>query len=73
MRAEAMVMLNLKKQQEIRYEVYDSAGNPVGCVIMPRSQRVLGREQGTVLLRRATPKTGARVMPGPGETTRKAS
>jgi hypothetical protein len=65
-----MVMLNLKKQQEIRYEVYDARGNPIGCVILPRGQRILGRDQGTVLLRRPSPTTGLRVMPGPGESAR---
>lgn len=48
-------MLNLKKR-EISYEVYDDQGRPVGCVILPRSQRLVGKDQGTVLLRRPAPK-----------------
>jgi hypothetical protein len=65
-----MVMLNLKKR-EISYEVYDDQGRPVGCVILPRSQRVVGKDQGTVLLRRPTPKP--RTVAAPETESRKAS
>lgn len=65
-------MLNLK-QREISYEVYDEQGNSVGCVIMPRGKRVVGKDQGTVLLRRPPSGQRPRVMPGPGEAARKAS
>lgn len=63
-------MLNLKKR-EISYEVYDDQGRPVGCVILPRSQRVVGKDQGTVLLRRPTPKP--RTVAAPETASRKAS
>lgn len=67
-----MVMLNLKKQ-EISYEVYDDQGRTVGCVILPRSQRLIGKDQGTVLLRRPAPSPSARVVARPGPESRKAS
>lgn len=63
-------MLNLKKR-EISYEVYDEQGRPVGCVILPRSQRLIGKDQGTVLLRRPTPKS--RTATSPDSESRKAS
>lgn len=63
-------MLNLKKR-EISYEVYDDQGRPVGCVILPRSQQVVGKDQGTVLLRRPTPKP--RIVTAPDTASRKAS
>lgn len=63
-------MLNLKKR-EITYEVYDDQGRPVGCVILPRSQRVVGKDQGTVLLRRPTPKP--RTVAAPETESRQAS
>ncbi len=63
-------MLNLKKR-EISYEVFDDQGQPVGCVILPRSQRVVGKDQGTVLLRRPTPRPRTVVAPDTG--SRKAS
>jgi hypothetical protein len=34
------------------YEVYDHQGNPVGRVVLPRSQRFLGASRGTVYLDR---------------------
>lgn len=63
-------MLNLKKH-EISYEVYDDQGRPVGCVILPRSQRPVGKDQGTVLLRRPAPKL--RPVTSPDTESRKAS
>ncbi|MFN2316556.1 MAG: hypothetical protein ABR551_03495 [Gemmatimonadales bacterium] len=63
-------MLNLRKR-EISYEVYDDQGRPVGCVILPRSQRVVGKDLGTVLLRRPTPTP--RTVPRPDSESRKAS
>lgn len=63
-------MLNLKKR-EISYEVFDDQGQPVGCVILPRSQRVVGKDQGTVLLRRPTPRP--RTVAAPETGSRKAS
>ncbi|HUG27583.1 MAG TPA: hypothetical protein VMK53_04735 [Gemmatimonadales bacterium] len=63
-------MLNLKKH-EISYEVYDDQGRPVGCVILPRSQRVVGKNEGTVLLRRPAPKM--RAATSPDSESRKAS
>jgi hypothetical protein len=63
-------MLNPKKR-EITYEVFDDQGRPVGCVILPRSQRVVGKDQGTVLLRRPTPKP--RTVATPDTEARKAS
>lgn len=39
------------------YEVYDENGNSVGCVILPKSRKVIGRDQPTVLLRRRTPQS----------------
>lgn len=65
-------MLNLKLR-EISYEVYDERGNSVGCVIMPRGKRVVGKDQGTVLLRRPSGRQRSRMIPGPGEPARKAS
>lgn len=67
-----MVMLN-PGRRELTYEVYDEQGNSVGCVILPRGQRVLGREQGTVLLRRAAPPAAPRVLPHVPGSNRKAS
>ena len=63
-------MLNLKKR-EISYEVYDDQGRPVGCVILPRSPRVVGKDQGTVLLRRPAPRPGP--VTSPDTASRKAS
>lgn len=63
-------MLNLKKR-EISYEVYDDQGRSVGCVILPRSQRVVGKDQGTVLLRRPAPKP--RIVAASDSGTRRAS
>jgi len=70
--ADAMVMLRSTKPV-ITYEVYDDHGNSVGCVILPRSQRVVGQDQGTVLLRRPMPRPPARTAPRPPQEARKAS
>lgn len=63
-------MLNPRKR-EITYEVYDDQGRPVGCVILPRSQRIVGKDQGTVLLRRPAPQPRTDVAREPN--VRKAS
>lgn len=67
-----MVMLR-STQPVITYEVYDDRGNSVGCVILPRSARVVGQSQGTVLLRRPGPATPSRDRARSGQESRKAS
>ena len=44
------------------YEVYDENGNSVGCVIFPKSRKVIGRDQPTVLLHRRIPETDRPVV-----------
>lgn len=65
-----MVMLRSRKPV-ITYEVYDDHGRSVGCVILPRSSRVTGANEGTVLLRRPT--SAQRARPRPQQQERKAS
>jgi len=67
-----MVMLRSAKPV-ITYEVYDDHGNSVGCVILPRSARVVGQSQGTVLLRRPGPATPTRDRSRGGQESRRAS
>ncbi len=57
----------------ITYEVYDENGRSVGCVILPRSPRVVGPSEGTVLLRRPQPKAMRRVDADASARSRKAS
>jgi hypothetical protein len=70
--AERMVMLRSNKPV-ITYEVYDDHGRSVGCVILPRSPRVVGPAEGTVLLRRPAPKAMARVDMDANGRSRRAS
>lgn len=49
-----MVMLRSTKPV-ITYEVYDESGKSVGCVVLPKSERIVGKHRGTVLLQRPTP------------------
>lgn len=65
-----MVQLRSRKPV-ITYEVYDDQGRSVGCVILPRSPRVVGSHEGTVLLRRPAPAQRAR--PHAPQQDRKAS
>ena len=67
-----MVMLRTNKPV-ITYEVYDEHGQSVGCVILPRSSRVVGPSEGTVLLRRSTPSHRSRSRATPERQQRKAS
>lgn len=57
----------------ITYEVYDDKGRSVGCVILPRSPRVVGPSEGTVLLRRPAPRAGRHVDADSAQRSRKAS
>lgn len=70
--AEPMVMLRTNKPV-ITYEVYDDQGRSVGCVILPRSTRVVGPREGTVLLRRPSLEPRQAKQPAPGPARRKAS
>ncbi len=57
MYAEVMNMVMLMANSSvISYEVYDETGHSVGCVMLPRNPRILGQDQGTVYLRRPTPR-----------------
>ena len=38
--------------QPVAQTVYDNGGRPIGQVIEPRTDRVIGRGEGTVLLKR---------------------
>ena len=67
-----MVMLRTQKPV-ITYEVYDDQGRSVGCVILPRSPRVVGPREGTVLLRRSTPTPRPVTRTSAGSEQRKAS
>ncbi|MFL5494563.1 MAG: hypothetical protein ACJ8DC_09300 [Gemmatimonadales bacterium] len=49
-------MVQLRKQDPIRvYEVVDGAGRPIGEVVQPAGEPVMGRGAGTVLLVRRGP------------------
>jgi hypothetical protein len=70
--ADAMVMLRSNKPV-ITYEVYDDNGHSVGCVILPKSSRVVGQTEGTVLLRRPAQSQRSRRPAPPQPVSRKAS
>jgi len=57
-----MVMLRSTKPV-ITYEVYDDHGKSVGCVVLPKSDRIVGKNRGTVLLQRSTPPASPRTSP----------
>lgn len=57
----------------ITYEVYDENGRSVGCVILPRSPRVVGPTEGTVLLRRPAPRAVRRIDVDATNRSRRAS
>lgn len=57
-----MVMLRSTKPV-IMYEVYDDNGKSVGCVVLPKSERIIGQNRGTVLLQRPTPPASPRNAP----------
>lgn len=61
---DTVVMLRSGKPV-ITYEVYDDQGRSVGCVILPRSSRVVGQSEGTVLLRRSMPSQHPPLSPKP--------
>lgn len=66
------MVTRLSNKAVTTYEVFDERGHSVGCVILPRSPRVVGPSEGTVFLHR--PK-GARPprAPRPADLSRKAS
>lgn len=45
-------MKTSERQQPAAHTVYDNGGRPIGQVLEPRTDRVIGRGEGTVLLKR---------------------
>lgn len=39
----------------VAYELYDNAGRPLGTILMPRDETIVGAQARTVLLRRELP------------------
>ena len=72
MTADAMIMQRTNKPV-ITYEVYDDQGRSVGCVILPKSTRIVGQSEGTVLLRRPSSTGRERTAARPPAPVRKAS
>ena len=74
-------MVQLRKQEPVTvYQVLDGAGRPIGEVVQPAGEPVIGRGASTVLLVRQAPMgtraistAGATTIPTPGTGSRSRS